>query len=126
MGRYMAGQLPEGCRAAQSARRTPRGGAGAGAELGHCRGDARERAAVLLVIVRVEDTMANRAVKGGVVLHQHYIEHLVRLRLRVSTISGTCKPYVLQAATAGAAGCSASHPCQKLSVVHHRPQQPAP
>ena len=125
----MAGHLPLGVQSSRgaepprAARRTPRGGAGAGVELRHCRGDARERAAALLVIVRVEDTMANRAVEGGVVLHQYYVEHLVRLRLRVSTISSNCKPYVLQAATAGAAGCTASH---KLCVVHHRPQQPAP
>jgi hypothetical protein len=31
---------------------------------------------VLLVIVRVEDTMANRAVEGSVMLHEHYVEHL--------------------------------------------------
>ena len=68
-GATWAGSFLWGAEPPRDARRTPRGGAGAGAELGHCRGDARERAAVLLVIIRVEDPMANRAMEGGVVLH---------------------------------------------------------
>ena len=47
-------------------------------------GGACERAAALLVVIGVEDTVADGAVEGSIVLHQHDVEHLVRGRVRVS------------------------------------------
>ena len=86
----------------------------------------------LLVVVGVEDSVANRAVEGSVMLHEHYVEHLVRGRGsgaynapgRLQT-----KPYVLQAATAGAAGSRPSVPEAEpgaSSATASMPQHAAP